>query len=254
MLGVDAGDAVGKHGLAVGLRVGSMAPLYDRLRNHSRQVGHAADHGRIHIIEHEAEVLEEALVSQLLLGMRQVELHLVVHLALEMRAQVGVVAGAVLVDVGEEALDLAVVGLHEGAVEAVVRQAHLEIDLRKGSVLYGNFQGIVAEKLAYKHLHGRVAGLKGVLAVDVGGEAYRRAFEVDTGERNRLASVGVSHRAADFRGLGEGADGKTEKQGKYDGTFPHRNAKIAIIAIDWSVSEEFSPSRRFRTRMSRCLT
>ena len=203
VVGIDARNPVGLDVLGVHLGTRAVHFLRHGLGYHYGKVRHAAHRRGVDVIEDEAELAAEARVLQLLAGVREVELHLVVDLHAVVGMAVGVVPGTVGVDVRKKAPRLLVVSLHVGALELVVGKFQHEIDGREGAGLHLLPDGVIAEQLGYQHLVREVPVLEIVVAVEVGGYAHRGAFEHDRGEGDALAVL-VRHPASHLGGLGEG--------------------------------------------------
>ena len=226
--GIEAGDAVGGDSLGVLRRGEGVAPFGHRFGYHHRQVGNAGYRRGVDVVEHEPELLAETLSVELFRRVRKVQLHLVVHLAAVLLMVFRVVAVAMFLYVGQQFPGLLVVRLHLGAAQLVVRQRQHEIHFVESARMHRLADGVVAQQLGREEAAPQVAGFKIVVAVDVGGYAYGRTFEVNSGEGDSLAVL-VRHASAHLGRLCLTDDAEQQQKGCQKWfRCGHNAAKLAI--------------------------
>ena len=213
-VGVDAGNLVGDYPLVVKRRVATVVTLCYRLGYHHRQVLHTRNRRGVQIVEYEIEIAFEGLAAKLLARVGQIEFHPVVNVTAVVRTQVGVVAGSVLVDVGEQALDFSVVRLYNHARKFVFGEFEGEVHLIEGPE--GDFDalGLVAKYLADKNIGFGVSGLEEEIAFHIRAGAHGGSFEEEADKGHTLPVQGINDPSPDFGCLGEeglSAEQKTQQ-------------------------------------------
>ena len=188
-LGIQAGDAVGDHGLGIHFGRCAVTPARHSLGNHHRQIRHAGYGGSIDVVEHEAELPLEALARQLLGRVREVQFHLVVDVALIFGMIVRIVGGAVFLDVRKEFASLLVVCLHLRARQAVVGQMQDKVHFVELPGVHLLALSVIAQQLGDHHIGGKIPVLEIVVAVHVSGDADGSPGEIHRGEGYSLAYV-----------------------------------------------------------------
>ena len=106
-----------------------MIPLRPRLRNHDRQIRLSRNRRRVHIIENEAEITPQHLVSDLLLRIGKVKLHLRVSITYIMTSALRVIDLPMIVDLPQNPFHVSVVRLDDGRGERSIDLLQPEIDL-----------------------------------------------------------------------------------------------------------------------------
>ena len=198
-----------------------MTPARHSLGNHHRQIRHAGYGGSIDVVEHEAELPLEALARQLLGRVREIQLHLVVDVALVLRMIVGVVGGPVLLDIRQEFTRLLVVGLHLGAGQTVVGEMKDEIHFVELPGMHLLALSVVSQQLRDHHVCRKIPVLKVVVTVHVGGNAHRSPGEIHRREGYALACV-VGNPAAHLRGLRIADQGRKQQHRRRKQVFQAR--------------------------------
>ena len=193
---IDAGNPVGDNLLPVHLGIAGVAAPRHRLGNHHRQVRHAGNRRCVHIIEHEAEFLLEALALEPFLGPRQVQFYFIIDVAGIARPHLRIVPVTVGLDARQQALDFAVVRLHDDAFDLVVGGHQVEIHLGKAAGAHRHLLADIAQQLAAQHPGRLVARLQVVFSVVVARQADGGVLEKDRRKGNRLPRLRILDDAA----------------------------------------------------------
>ena len=106
-----------------------MIPLRPRLRNHDRQIRLSRNRRRVHIIENEAEITPQHLVSDLFLRIGKVKLHLRVSITYIMTSALRVIDLPMIVDLLQNPFHVSVVRLDDRRGERSIDLLQPEIDL-----------------------------------------------------------------------------------------------------------------------------
>ena len=209
-----ARDAAGADHLARELRRAAVVKLRGRFGDHGRKVGGAGERRGVHVAEYESEVALQPLAAERGAEVRQVELHLGIG-----RAAVGVVVLGIVLrpaadDLFENRVGRVVARGDDDLSDVEAHGVEGEVYLAECPALHAPRLGSVAHDRDFD-AGGRVAGLEGVDALFVGGDADGRAREDDAGELQGQARGGVgdasAHAGALRDGLGRPESGRCKK-------------------------------------------
>ena len=119
------------------------------------------------------------------------QFHLGVQAALVAVSFFRVVVFLVLLYVGENPSDVAVVRLDHNLAQKVFLQLQLEVQLVEGSRLDFLFLGDVADIFHPEQIYIQIPGLQGVITVIICGYSYGSTFEKHVGIRERVSGFRI---------------------------------------------------------------